>query len=84
MGQVVLGQIVPRQVVLRQVLSGSASTTEAVRRAIQLRQESVRAAAKRCGLSPTPVQKQRSHQTKADDTRPLAQTSCGDNETIWP
>lgn len=72
------------QIVLGQVLSGSARTTKAVRRAIQLRQESVRAAAKRCGLSPTPVQKQRFHQTKADNTQPLAQTSCGDNETIWP
>ena len=34
---------------MRQVLHGSATTTEAVRRAIQLRQESVRALAKRYG-----------------------------------
>ena len=33
------------------VLHGSATTTEAVRRAIQLRQESVRALAKRYGVS---------------------------------
>ncbi|MBY0142625.1 IS481 family transposase, partial [Methylorubrum populi] len=36
-----------------QVLHGSATTTEAIRRAIQARQESVKAAAKRYGLSPT-------------------------------
>ena len=49
-----------------QVLHGSATTTEAVRRAIQARQESVRAAAKRHGISPTMVQKWRSRQTSAD------------------
>jgi len=49
-----------------QVLHGSARTTEAVRRAIQLRQESVRAAAKRYGISPTTVQKWRSRQTTTD------------------
>ena len=42
-----------------QVLHGSARTTEAVRRAIQLRQESVRALAKRYGVSATTVQKWR-------------------------
>ncbi|MGW9822086.1 transposase-like protein, partial [Methylorubrum extorquens] len=42
-----------------QVLHGSATTTETVRRAIQARQESVRAAAKRYGISPTTVQKWR-------------------------
>ena len=42
-----------------QVLHGSARTTEAVRRAMQLRQESVRALAKRYGISPTTVQKWR-------------------------
>ena len=36
-----------------QVLHGSATTTEAVRRAIQAREESVRALAKRYGISPT-------------------------------
>src|ERR687890_497190 len=40
-----------------QVLHGSATTTETVRRAIQLRQESVRALAKRYGISPTTVKK---------------------------
>ena len=49
-----------------QVLHGSATTTEVVRRAIQARQESVRAAAKRFGISPTTVQKWRRRQTTAD------------------
>src|SRR4051812_26482539 len=49
-----------------QVLHGSATTTEAVRRAIQARQESVRAAAKRYGISPSTVQKWRSRQTSTD------------------
>jgi transposase len=49
-----------------QVLHGSARTTEAVRRAIQLRQESVRAAAKRYGISPTTVQKWRDRETTTD------------------
>ena len=49
-----------------QVLHGSATTTETVRRAIQARQESVRAAAKRYGISPTTVQKWRSRQTSTD------------------
>jgi len=49
-----------------QVLHGSATTTEAVRRAIQLRQESVRALARRYGVSPTTVQKWRKRATTAD------------------
>jgi transposase len=49
-----------------QVLHGSARTTEAVRRAIQLRQESVRALARRYGVSPTTIQKWRKRQTTAD------------------
>jgi Helix-turn-helix domain len=49
-----------------QVLHGSARTTEAVRRAIQLRQESVRALAKRYGVSPTTVQKWRKRETTTD------------------
>jgi transposase InsO family protein len=49
-----------------QVLHGSARTTEAVRRAIQLRQESVRALARRFGVSPTTVQKWRQRATTAD------------------
>src|ERR687889_560015 len=49
-----------------QVLHGSATTTEAVRRAIQARRESVRAAARRFGISPTTVQKWRQRQTSAD------------------
>ena len=49
-----------------QVLHGCARTTEAVRRAIQLRQESVRTAAKRYGVSPTTIQKWRARQTTGD------------------
>jgi len=49
-----------------QVLHGSATTTEAVRRAIQRSQESVRALAQRHGISPTTVQKWRGRQTAAD------------------
>ncbi len=49
-----------------QVFHGSATTTEAIRRAIQARQESVRAAAKRYGVSPTTVQKWRGRETSVD------------------
>src|SRR5215211_5887022 len=49
-----------------QVLHGSARTTEAVRRAIQRRQASVRALARRYGVSPTTVQKWRKRETTAD------------------
>jgi transposase InsO family protein len=50
-----------------QVLHGSATTTEAVRRAIQASQESVRALACRYGISPTTVQKWRKRQTITDE-----------------
>ena len=50
-----------------QVLHGRATTTEAVRRALQLRRESVRAAARRYGVSPTTVQKWRKRRTVADE-----------------
>lgn len=50
-----------------QLLHGSATTTEAVRRAIQARQESVRALARRYGISPTTVQKWRKRRTVADE-----------------
>jgi transposase-like protein len=50
-----------------QVLHGSATTTEAVRRAIQAREESVRALACRYGISPTTVQKWRKRETVADE-----------------
>ena len=49
-----------------QVLHGSATTTEAVRRAIQLRQESVRVLAKRYSVSTTTVQKWRKRSTTSD------------------
>ena len=52
-----------------QVLHGSATTTEAVRRAIQARQGSVRAAARRYGVSPTTVPKWRKRRTPADARR---------------
>src|SRR5215212_7445680 len=48
------------------VLHGSATTTEAVRRAIQRSQESVRALARRHGISPATVQKWRRRQSTAD------------------
>ena len=48
------------------VLHGSATTTEAIRRAIQAREESVRALARRYGVSPTTVQKWRKRGTTAD------------------
>jgi transposase len=49
-----------------QVLHGCARTTEAVRRAIQLQQESLRTLARRYGVSPTTVQKWRKRTTTAD------------------
>src|SRR5215210_6311442 len=49
-----------------QVLHGSATTTEAIRRAIQRSEESVRALARRHGVSPTTVQKWRRRRTTAD------------------
>lgn len=49
-----------------QVLHGCARTTKAVRRAIQRSEESVRALARRHGISPTTVQKWRKRQTAAD------------------
>ena len=49
-----------------QVLHGSATTTEAVRRSIQRSRESVRALARRHGISPTTVQKWRRRRTTAD------------------
>ena len=49
-----------------QVLHGSATTTEAVRRAIQRSEESVRALAGRYGISPTTVQKWRKRTHAAD------------------
>jgi transposase-like protein len=51
-----------------QVLHGCAHTTEAVRRAIQLQQESVRALAHRFGVSPTTIQKWRQRTNTADAT----------------
>jgi hypothetical protein len=49
-----------------QVLHGSARTTEAARRAIQPRQGSARAPARRHGVSPATVQKRRKRATTAD------------------
>lgn len=49
-----------------QVLHGSATTTEAVRRALQRSEESARVLAKRYGISPTTVQKWRKRATVTD------------------
>ena len=49
-----------------QVLHGSATTTEAVRRAIQHGQASPRALAKRCGIDPKTVAKWRARSSVAD------------------
>lgn len=49
-----------------QVLHGSATTTEAVRRAIQVSEASVRTLARRYSISPTTVQKWRKRATTAD------------------
>src|SRR3712207_883323 len=49
-----------------QVLHGTARTAEAVRRAIQRSRESVRALARRFGVSPTTVQRWRKRETTAD------------------
>jgi transposase-like protein len=49
-----------------QVLHGCARTTEAVRRAIQLQQESVRTLARRYGVRPATVQKWRKRTTTSD------------------
>ena len=49
-----------------QILHGSATTTEAVRRAIQRSEESVRALARRHGISPTTVQKWRKRTNLSD------------------
>ena len=49
-----------------QVLHGSATTTEAVRRAIQHSQESLRALAKRYGINPKTVAKWKTRTSVAD------------------
>lgn len=56
-----------------QVLHGCARTTEAVRRATQLQQESVRALARRFGVSPTTIQKWRKRTITADAAMGLKQ-----------
>ena len=49
-----------------QVLHGSATTTKAIRRAIQRSQESLRALAKRHGINPKTVAKWRKRSSVAD------------------
>ena len=49
-----------------QVLHGSATTTEAIRRAIQRSQESLRGLAKRCGINPKTVAKWKQRGSVAD------------------
>ena len=51
-----------------QVLHGSARTTAAVRRALQRSEKSVRALARRYGISPTTVQKWRKREAVTDGT----------------
>src|SRR5204862_3996986 len=51
---------------LGQVLHGSATTTEAIRRAIQRSQESLRAVAKRHGINPKTVAKWKKRSSVAD------------------
>ncbi len=53
-----------------QVLHGSARTTEAVRRAIQHSQESLRALARRHGINPKTVAKWRKRSSAAAPTGP--------------
>ncbi len=50
-----------------QILHGSATTTEAVRRAIQHSQESLRTLAKRHGINPKTVAKWRNRTSVADE-----------------
>ncbi len=50
-----------------QVIRGCATTTEGARRAVQAREESVRSAARRYGISPTPVQTWRSRQASTNE-----------------
>jgi transposase-like protein len=62
-----------------QVLHRGATTAEAVRRAIQLREESVRALAKRYGVSPTTVQwRKRSRFDAVPTAAPKAPSSIGE------
>jgi transposase-like protein len=49
-----------------QVLHGSATTTEAVRRAIQHSQESIRALARRYGANPKTIAKWKARKSVAD------------------
>ena len=59
-----------------QVLPGSATTTEAIRRAIQRREASVRALARRYSISPTTVRKWRKRNVVTD--RPMGPTDIVD------
>jgi transposase-like protein len=61
---------------LGQILHGSATTTEAIRRAIQRSQESLRSLAKRHGINPKTVAKWRKRSSVADlPTGPKERTS---------
>ena len=69
-----------------QALHGSATTTETVRRQSKLIQESVSAAAKRYGISPTTVQNWRSRQTSIDarmgPKQPRSSVLCLEHEAV--
>ena len=64
-----------------QVLHGSATTTEAVRRAIQHSQESLRALAKRYGVNQKTVAKWRKRSSPGHGTKRLCQNGsiCSEN-----
>ena len=69
-----------------QVLHGSATTTEAIRRAIQHSQESLRALAKRYGVNPKTVRKWKGRSSVADmrtgPTQPRSTVLSGEEEAI--
>ena len=64
-----------------QVLHGSATTTEAVRRAIQHSQESLRALAKRYGINPKTVAKWKQRTSVTDQPTSARNPACCAPET---
>ena len=69
-----------------QVLHGSATTTEAIRRAIQHSQESLRALAKRYGVNPKTIAKWKSRKSVADlrtgPKEPRSTVLCVEEEAV--
>ena len=67
-----------------QILHGSATTTEAVRRAIQNSQASIRSLSKRYGVNPKTVAKWRSRESVSDlPTGPKNPRSSGIPCFLW-